>query len=366
MTKCCYGREKNLGHYSSLFPSPTPLSHTTNITFSRIKCERYIFIKKCVRSFIEVRILCLIIFPHIFIGVTSIDKIRENGFELTKERSRGYPAKTNTDADYADDITLLANTPNQAETLLHSLERAVAGIGLHVNAHKMEYMCYNQTGNISTLYGTSPKLGDKFTYLGSSVSSTEKDIDTRLTKAWTAIDRLSTIWKSDLTDKMKRSFFQAAVVSILLYGCTTWTLTKRLKKKLDGNYTRMLLASPGGNTPQGNNYTATCLPPRKLSKLDEPGSKDELISDVLLWTPRIWPSKSRTTSSNIHTAAMWGCSPEDLPEAMNDKEKWWERVRNIRASGTTWWWWWWLALCEMQIALSRNWTASHQVHFLRW
>ena len=84
------------------------------------------------------------------------------------------------------------------------------------------------------------KLVDKFTYLGSSVSSTEKDIDTRLTKASTAIDRRSIIRKSDLTDKMKRSFFQAAVVSILLYGCTTWTLTKRLEKKLDGNYTRIL------------------------------------------------------------------------------------------------------------------------------
>ena len=98
-------------------------------------------------------------------------------------------------------------------------------------------MCYNQTGDISTLDGTSLKLVDKFTYLGSSVSSTEKDIDTRLTKASTAIDRLSIIWKSDLTDKMKRSFFQAAVVSILLYGCTTWT-----KKNQDGNYTRMLQA----------------------------------------------------------------------------------------------------------------------------
>ena len=172
----------------------------------------------------------------------SIDKIRENGFELTKKRSRRYPAKTITDADYADDITLLANTPNQAETLLHSLERAAAGVGLHVNAHKTEYMCYNQTGDITTLDGASLKLVDKFTYLGSSVSSTEKDIDTRLTKAWTAIDRLSIIWKSDLTDKMKRSFFQAAVVSILLYGCTTWTLTEQLKKKLDGDYTRMLRA----------------------------------------------------------------------------------------------------------------------------
>ena len=136
----------------------------------------------------------------------------------------------------------MANTLIQAETLLHSLERTAACIGLHVNAHKTEYMCYNQTGDITTQDGTLLKLVDKFTYLGSSISSTEKDIDTRLTKAWTAINRLSIIWKSDLTDKMKRSFFQAAIVSIQLYGCTTWTLAKRLEDKLDGNYTRMLRA----------------------------------------------------------------------------------------------------------------------------
>ena len=106
---------------------------------------------------------------------TSIDKIRENGFKQTKKRSRRYPAKTITDADYADDIVLLVNTPNQAETLLHNLEQAAAGIGPHVNAHKTEYMCYNQTGDISTLNRASLKLVDKFTYLGSSVSSTEKD-----------------------------------------------------------------------------------------------------------------------------------------------------------------------------------------------
>ena len=104
-------------------------------------------------------------------------------------------------------------------------------------------MCYNQTGDISTQDGTSLKLVDKSTYLGCSVSTEKKkDIDTWLTKAWTAINRLSITWKSNLTDKMKRSLFQAAVVSILLYGCTTWTLTKRLEKKLDGNYTRILLA----------------------------------------------------------------------------------------------------------------------------
>ena len=106
---------------------------------------------------------------------TSIDKIWENGFELTKKRSRRYPTKIITDADYSDDIAILANTPNQVETLPHSLERAATGIGLHVNAHRMEYMCYNQTCDISTLDGTPLKLVDKFTHLGSSISSTKND-----------------------------------------------------------------------------------------------------------------------------------------------------------------------------------------------
>ena len=212
-----------------------------------------------------------------------------------RKEAEGTPAKTITDADYADDIAILANTPNQAETLLHSWERAAAGIDLHVNALKTEYMCYNQTSDISLLNGTSLKLVDKFTYIGSSVSSTEKNIDTWLTKACTAIDRLSIKWKSDLTDKMKRSFFQAAVVSILLYGCTTWTLTKRLKKKLDGNYTRMLRAILNKSWRQNptRHQLYGHLPPItktiQVRRTRHAGhcwrSKDNLISDVLLWTP---------------------------------------------------------------------------------
>ena len=173
---------------------------------------------------------------------TSIVKIKENGFKLTKERSRLYPVKRNIDAVYIDDIAFLANSPTQDETLLHSLEPAAEGIGLHVNAHKTEYMFFNQTCDISWLNGSTLKLVKNFTYLGSSVSSTKTDIRTRLAKALTAIDWLSVIWKSDLTDNMKCSFFQAAIVLIVLYGCTTWTLTKLVEKKLGGNYTRMLRA----------------------------------------------------------------------------------------------------------------------------
>ena len=118
----------------------------------------------------------------------SIDKMKNNSFKLAKERSRRYTAQTITDVDNADDTALLANTPAQAETLLHSLKRAAAGIGLCVNAHKTEYTCFNQSSDISTQNGSSPKLLDKFIYLGSSISSTETDINTRLAKAWTAND----------------------------------------------------------------------------------------------------------------------------------------------------------------------------------
>ena len=280
---------------------------------------------------------------------TSIDKIKENGFELTKKRSRRYPATTITDADYADDIAILANTPDQAETLLHSLERAAASIGLYVNAHKTEYMCYNQMGDISTLEGTPLKLVDKFTYLGSSVESTEKDIETRLAKAWTAINRLSIIWKSDLTDKMKCSFFQAAVTSILLYGCTTWTLTKRLKKKLDGNYTRMLRAilnKSWWQHPTRHQLYGHLPPITKTIQVRRARyaghcwrSRDELIRDVLLWTPTHGRAKAgRPARTYIQQLCEdTGCCPEDLPRVMNDREEWRERVRDIRATSAIWW-----------------------------
>ena len=168
--------------------------------------------------------------------------MKENGFMLAKERSRRYPAQTIMNADYADDIALLANTPAQEESLLHSLHQTAGGIGLYVNTDKTEYMGFNQRGNISTLNGRSLKVMDKFTYLRSSVSSIKNDINTRLAKAWTAINRLSVIWKSDQPNKLKCSFFQAVVMSVLLYGCTTWTLTMHTEIKLDSNYTRMLQA----------------------------------------------------------------------------------------------------------------------------
>ena len=153
------------------------------------------------------------------------------------------------------------------------------------------------------------------------MSHQPKKTDTRLAKAWTAIDRLSIIWKSDLTDKMKRSFFQAAVISILLYGCTTWTLTKQLEKKLDSNYTRMLRAILNKSWRQHptRHQLYSHLPPiTKTIQGRHAGhcwrSRDELISDVLLWTPTYGRAKAgrpaRTYIQNLCEDT--GCSSKSF------------------------------------------------------
>ena len=168
-------------------------------------------------------------------------------------------------------------------------------------------MCLNHRGDI-TLNGSLLKLVNKFIYLGSSVSSTETDINTRLAKVWTAINRLLVMWRSDLTDEIKHSFFQAVVISILPYGCTTWTLTKHMEKKLVGNYTRILRAILNKSWRQQSTKQQLYghLPP--ITKTVQVRwtrhvrhcwrSRKELLGDVLFWTPSHswikagWPART--------------------------------------------------------------------------
>ena len=140
--------------------------------------------------------------------------------------------------------------------------------------------------------------------------------------------------------------------SILLYGCTTWTLTKRLEKRLDGNYTRMLWAILNWSWRQhptklqlyGHLHPITKT--IQIRRTRHAGhcwrSRDELISDLLLWTPSHGRAKAGLSARTYiqHLCEDTGCSHEDLPKAMNDRERWRERVRDICADGTTRRWWW--------------------------
>ena len=150
---------------------------------------------------------------------------------------------------------------------------------------------------------------------------------------------------------MKRCLFQTTIVSILLYGCTAWTLTKRMEKKLDGNNTRMLREILNKTWKQHltKQQLYGHLPPItktiKVRRTRHAGhcwrSRDKPIRDVLQWTPSHgrakagWPFRTYIQQLCVNT----GCSSEDLLEAMNDREGWRKRVKDIRAEGTTRWWW---------------------------
>ena len=142
-------------------------------------------------------------------------------------------------------------------------------------------------------------------------------------------------------------------MSIPLYWCTTWTLTKRMEKKNDGNYTRMLqviLNKSWGQYPT-KQLQYGYLPPitktiwirRTIHAVQCWRSKDKHISDAFLWAPSHGRAKvGRPARTYIqHLSADTGCCLKDLPEAMDDRYRLIGRVTEIRTSTATWWWWWW-------------------------
>ena len=153
---------------------------------------------------------------------------------------------------------------------------------------------------------------------------------------------------------MKRSFFQAAVTSILLYGCTTWTLKKRLEKKLDGNYTRMLRAILNKSWQQHSTRHQLYghLPPItktiQVRRTRHAGhcwrSRDETHKRCTLMDPHTWPRKKqddqleRTFSSYVRIQVV---VLKTYLGRWTIGRKWRERVMDIRAASTIWWWWWW-------------------------
>ena len=122
-----------------------------------------------------------------------------------------------------------------------------------------------------------------------------RDINIRHRKVWDALNQIDEIWKSNLPDKLKRKFFQAAVESVLVYGSVSSALTTKLEKKINGAYTRMLCAilkNPGENILPRKNYMETSRQSAKTIRQQRMyftghcwQSKEELVGDVLLCRP---------------------------------------------------------------------------------
>ena len=141
-------------------------------------------------------------------------------------------------------------------------------------------------------------------------------------------------------------FFSSGGRILLLYGCTSWMLTKRMEKKLDSNYSRMLwviLNKTWRQHPTKQQVHGHQPPITKTIQVRQTRhaghcwwSRDKIISDVLLWTPSHGRAKvGRPTRTYIQQlSADMGCSPEDQPEAMDDRDGWQER----EGHGYSGWW----------------------------
>ena len=164
----------------------------------------------------------------------SLDANKDLGFTLQYARSRRYPDIKVTDADYADDLAILSNYLSEGTILLHQLEKAASEVGLNINTSKTKFLCYHQyhSSTIKSLQNENIIVVKDFNYLGSCIASTKKDIDTRLSKAWAALNKLDVIWKSSLLDYLKRNYFQATVNLFLCMELRLGPSLNSLKKLL--------------------------------------------------------------------------------------------------------------------------------------
>ena len=130
--------------------------------------------------------------------------------------------------DGAKNLALLTNTPAQAESLQQRKEQTAGGFGLYGNANKTEYMSLIKRNHFHSKWQVSERCCSRGMWKGRQVhiSRQQQHLYRKWCQHTPSVDRLLIIWKSDLTNKIKWDFFSCLAVSILLYGCTIWTLTK--------------------------------------------------------------------------------------------------------------------------------------------
>jgi hypothetical protein len=285
--------------------------------------------------------------PFLFIIVVdyilriSVDTINHKGYQTHHRTSSRHPAVYLTDTDFADDIALISQSLEHAQDLLQSLEQASNSVGLYLNEKKTEYYdkCQsNPIHQIKTLNGGILKEVDDYKYLGSYISSSEKDFLTRKAMAWSACNDMHKIWKSELNKEIKVKLFRATVEPILLYGSETWTLSRKLEKRLDGTYTRLLMRAqniswklhPSLATIYGNLPRVSSLV--RMRRVQFAGhcyrAESEIISSLLLWKPRS-NTRGRKLSYPDVISRDTGISSEDLGNAMMDREFWCKVVHSM-------------------------------------
>ena len=287
--------------------------------------------------------------PFLFIIVidyvmrVSVDTIKEKGFLYQPRKSSRYPALHITDADFADDIALLADNLPNAQALLSALESAANCTGLYLNETKTECLPINIRNRIEmkTLANNILKHVDDYKYLGSHIINSEKDFITRKGMAWAACNKMDKIWKSNIDRTIKIRIFRAAIEPILLYGSETWTLSAKQHQRLDGCYTRLLRRvlnhswkkHPTLATLYGNLPPISLLVKRRRIQFAGHCARatDELVSSFVLWRHPSSQRRSRKLTFPDTLSRDTNINKDDLKTAMTDRVFWKSVVSSVSA-----------------------------------
>lgn len=160
----------------------------------------------------------------------------EHGFITHLRKSSRHPATSIFDLDFADDIALLSSSASDCQKQLLSQKKHANNVGLKINFKKTEIMTNQTSETPKFLLEDDQELDivDNFKYLGAMMLSCETDIKIRKGQAWGAFWKMKSIWhSSSIPTKLKINIFNASCLSILLYGCESWVITKSLESTLN-------------------------------------------------------------------------------------------------------------------------------------
>ena len=162
----------------------------------------------------------------------------DSGVVTCPRQSRRYPAKVLNDLDFADDIALLESSMPRAQSQLTRTADAAADLGLIISAPKTEYMTINcQPQPPLQVYGNPINHVTNFRYLGSMMGSSASDLKRRKALAWTAFWKLEHLWKSPtIPISTKVKLFDTTCVTVLLYGCESWVISKDMENQFIWNF----------------------------------------------------------------------------------------------------------------------------------
>ena len=141
-----------------------------------------------------------------------------------------------TDLDFADDIALFDNSVPSATRHVESLEVEASRVGLRINYMKTKAKAVN-IGDLQDnleVRDNQIEIVDDFKYLGSTILSSMTHFLQRHAVAWNNFWRLQRVWKSEkLPLHLKLRLLDALIISVLLYGAESWTITKTLSNKIN-------------------------------------------------------------------------------------------------------------------------------------